>query len=61
MKTIEQAKIELLDSIIDNGHIDDNSLIRLCDNNNIDDLLILEIMFVSQDYLKTIRQENNGE
>ena len=61
MKTIEQAKINLLSYIIDNGHIDDNTLVQLCDINNIGDSLILEIIDIDEDDLKTIRQENKGE
>ena len=61
MKTIEQAKINLLTDIIDNGHIDDNTLFQLCDINNIGDSLILEIIDIDEDDLKTIRQENKGE
>ena len=61
MKTIEQAKINLLTDIIDNGHIDDNTLVQLCDINNIGDSLILEIIDIDEDDLRTIRQENKGE
>ena len=61
MKTIEQAKINLLTDIIDNGHIDDNTLVQLCDINKIGDSLILEIIDIDEDDLKTIRQENKGE
>ena len=61
MKTIEQAKINLLTDIIDNAHIDDNTLVQLCDINNIGDSLILEIIDIDEDDLKTIRQENKGE
>ena len=61
MKTIQQAKINLLTDIIDNGHIDDNTLVQLCDINNIGDSLILEIIDIDEDDLKTIRQENKGE
>ncbi len=61
MKASEQAQITLLTDIIDNGHIDDNTLVHLCDDNNFSDSMILKIIDIDEDDLKTIRKENNGE
>tara|TARA_R110002020_G_scaffold273411_1_gene488531 strand:- start:340 stop:528 length:189 start_codon:yes stop_codon:yes gene_type:complete len=62
MKAQEQAKITLLTDIIDNGHIDDNTLVHLCDDNNFSDSIILRIISdLDKEDLKAIRQENNNE
>jgi hypothetical protein len=62
MKASEQAQITLLTDIIDNGHIDDNTLVQLCDDNNFSDSIILRIISdLDIVDLKTIRKENKGE
>ena len=61
-QVLEQAQITLLNSIISGDHIDVNTLVQLCDDNNFSDSLISALIGgIDEERLEWIRQENNGE